>query len=272
MIRMWFMNFAKETVYLRISGLFYSLFYLALAILPLFDSPRIIGGKCLEQNRLTFYVHGDYFIWNNCIGLCWFSQSESGWNSFRGLYLFYVAELLTDQLFRPILGKTSTFQHFQPIDGAISEQWNYLIFLNSLCFIYFSYLLISSLKNNPKGYKLGIQLGLVISWSEDMRAILTGGQTKSHRWVQQDGQGSVYFLLGAGQKRMEIFAIFHFLGTTCLARYYSLAGLRTFFKNLSLGKCSASVSFISCIEFRTSFGLQFTRGKSFILSTAFQNF
>ncbi|MFT7203331.1 MAG: hypothetical protein ACI9UV_002732 [Algoriphagus sp.] len=61
-----------------------------------------------------------------------------------------------------------------------------LIFLNSLCFIYLLFL-ISQLNTIPKGYKRGIQFGLIIFLIGGYESYLMAGRT-SHTVGAVDGQ------------------------------------------------------------------------------------
>jgi len=106
--------------------LFYFFVFLALAILPLFDSRRIIGGKCLEQT-VKIYVSTTILFWT----IAWIMADIPNRKAVKFIswtvFILLSAELLLIS-YQAYLGKTSHFNISNPIDGAIFGTMGILIF------------------------------------------------------------------------------------------------------------------------------------------------
>ncbi len=102
----------------------------------------------------------------------------------RGIFLLLSAELILIS-YQAIQGKISHFNISNPVDGAIFGTMGILIFLNSLFFVYLLFL-ISRVKTLPKGYKVGVQLGLIIFLIGGYEGYLMAGRL-SHTVGAMDG-------------------------------------------------------------------------------------
>jgi hypothetical protein len=223
MIRNWCTELRRRNHLLADSGLFYFFIFLTLAILPLFDSRELLGVSVWNK-PLKFYISTTILFWTIAWIMADIPNRKAVKFISRTVFILLTAELLLIS-YQAYLGKISHFNISNPIDGAIFGTMGILIFLNSLCFIYLLFL-ISKLKTIPKGYKLGIQLGLVIFLIGGYEGYLMAGRL-SHTVGATDGQEG-YFLLGWAKVYGDL-RIFHFLGLHAL-QVLSLVGWY-FFKN-----------------------------------------
>jgi uncharacterized membrane protein (DUF485 family) len=223
MIQNWFLELRRRNRLLADSGLLYFFVFIGLAILPLFDSRELMGVSVWNK-PLKFFISTTILFWT--VGWIMADIHNRKAVSFisRGIFLILSAELVLIS-YQAIQGKISHFNISNPIDGAIFGTMGVLIFLNSLFFIYLLFL-ISKEKTLPKGYKLGIQLGLIIFLIGGYEGYLMAGRL-SHTVGATDGQEG-YFLLGWAKAYGDL-RIFHFLGLHAL-QVLSLAGWY-FFKN-----------------------------------------
>jgi hypothetical protein len=217
MIRTWYLELHRRNRLLALSGLVYLLIALVLAILPLFDSRELLGVS-IWNKPLKFFISTTILFWT--VGWIMADIQNKNAVSFisRGIFLLLSAELILIS-YQAIQGKISHFNISNPVDGAIFGTMGILIFLNSLLFVYLLFL-ISREKTLPKGYKLGVQLGLIIFLIGGYEGYLMAGRL-SHTVGAMDGQEG-YLLLGWAKAYGDL-RIFHFLGLHAL-QVLALAG------------------------------------------------
>ncbi len=219
----WFTELRRRNPLLADSGLFYLVVFVALAILPLFDSRELLGVSVWNK-PLKFYLSTTILFWTIAWIMADIPDRKAVKFISKTVFILLTAELVLIS-YQAYLGKTSHFNISNPIDGAIFGTMGMLIFLNSLCFIYLLFL-ISKLNTIPKGYKRGIQFGLIIFLIGGYEGYLMAGRL-SHTVGAVDGQDG-YFLLGWAKAYGDL-RIFHFLGLHAL-QVLSLVGWY-FFKN-----------------------------------------
>ncbi len=210
MIQNWFLELRRRNRLLADSGLFYFLVFLFLVIVSFFDSRELVGVSVWNK-PMKFFSSITILFWT--IG--WIMADLSKQKAVKILSRF-VFTLLTLELilisFQAFQGKMSHFNVSNPVDGAIFGLMGILIFMNSLCFVYLLFL-ISIEKNLPNGYKLGLQIGLVIFLIGGYEGYLMAGRL-SHTVGATDGQEG-YFFLGWAKAYGDL-RIFHFLGIHAL--------------------------------------------------------
>lgn len=217
MIRTWYLELYRRNRMLAFSGLVYLFITLVLAILPFFDSRELLGVS-IWNKPLKFFISTTVLFWT--VGWIMVDIQNKIAVSFisRGIFLLLSAELILIS-YQAIQGKISHFNISNPVDGAIFGTMGILIFLNSLFFVYLLFL-ISRVKTLPKGYKVGVQLGLIIFLIGGYEGYLMAGRL-SHTVGAMDGQEG-YLLLGWAKAYGDL-RIFHFLGLHAL-QVLALAG------------------------------------------------
>jgi hypothetical protein len=217
MIKNWFLELRRRNRLLADSGLLYLFVFVGLAILPIFDSRELLGVSVWNK-PLKFFISTTILLWT--IG--WIMIEIPNLKGVKFISRI-VLGLLTAELillsYQAIQGKLSHFNISSPTDGIIFGIMGILILLNSFCFIYLLFL-VSKVKTLPKGYKLGIQLGLIIFLIGGYEGYLMAGRL-SHTVGAADGQKG-YYLLGWAKEYGDL-RIFHFLGLHAL-QILTLAG------------------------------------------------
>lgn len=121
--------------------------------------------------------------------------------------------------YQAALAKQSHFNISSPIDGFIFGFMGFMIFLNSLFYIYL-FILFLQVKELPSGYKTGILFGLFIFLLGGYEGYLMAGRL-SHTVGAADGQEGIFFMGWA--KAYGDLRIFHFLAIHAL-QVLSLVG------------------------------------------------
>ncbi len=223
MIRNWYHELRRRNRLLADAGLIYLAIFLILAILPVFDT-RELFGVSIWNKPAKFFISITVLFWT----IAWIMEDLPQRKSVKfiswGIFLMLSLELILITL-QSIRGTGSHFNISSPIDGSIFGIMGILIFINSLFFIYLL-ILFSKVNHLPKGYQLGIQLGLILFLIGGYEGYLMAANL-SHTVGAPDGQEGIFFLGWA--KAYGDLRIFHFVGLHAL-QVFALAGWY-FFRN-----------------------------------------
>jgi hypothetical protein len=223
MIRKWFLELRRRNKLLADFGLVYLFLFLVLVILPLFDL-RELFGVSIWNKPAKFFLSTTILIWT--IG--WIMEDLPQRQAIKFISYGVLSMLSLELILITIQAIRGTGSHFNistPFNGIVFSLMGIFIFINSLFFIYLL-ILFTRIKTLPKGYKIGIQIGLVIFIIAGYEGYLMAANL-SHTVGAMDGQEGIYFLGWA--KTYGDLRIFHFLGLHAL-QVLTLVGW-LFFRN-----------------------------------------
>ena len=205
-----FLELRRRNRLLADSGLIILIGFLILCVLPIFDS-RELFGVSVWNKPAKFFISTTVLLWT----IAWIMEDLQQRKSVRKISLGVLAMLCIELILilgQSIRGQGSHFNISTPLNSSIFGIMGIVIFINSLFFILL-FILFTRTDNLPKGYKISIQIGLLIFLVAGYEGYLMAGRL-SHTVGAADGQAGLYFVAWA--KSYGDLRIFHFLGLHAL--------------------------------------------------------
>lgn len=208
------MNLIKE-IYRRspklgwFGAINFLLFFFLLCI-SFFDD-RILFGINVWVKPMKFAISIGVFAWT----MAWFLYELPQKSKVKRIEWIIILTLLIEQVIingQAARGEMSHFNISSVLNAVLFQIMGIAILINTIM-VFWVFLLFKIVNSLPKGYKLGIQIGMLIFIIASLEGYLMAAKL-GHTIGASDGQEGVYFLNWA--KAYGDLRIFHFLGLHAL--------------------------------------------------------
>lgn len=223
MLATWYFELERRNPLLAKAGAIGFVLAIALVFLSFFDQRQLLGVSVWNK-PIKFYISVSIYYWT----MGWLMENLNQPKKVSRISLF-IFLLLTGELviitFQAIRGEQSHYNISSYFDSALFQLMGIMIFLNSVVAAWVL-VLFNTVKTLPKGYLMGIQIGLIIFLIAGFEGFLMAGRL-GHTVGAPDGQEGIFFFGWA--KAYGDLRVFHFVGLHSI-QVLSLAGW-CFFKD-----------------------------------------
>jgi hypothetical protein len=206
MLTTWYYELERRNPLLAKAGAIGFLIAIGLVLGSLFDERELLGVSVWNK-PIKFFISVSLYYWT--IGWLMENLNQPKKVSRISLltFIFLTGELVIIT-FQAIRGELSHFNISNYFNAALFQLMGIMIFLNSVVAAWVLFL-FTRVKTLPKGYLLGIQLGLFIFLIAGFEGFFMAGRL-GHTVGASDGQEGLFFFGWA--KAYGDLRIFHFLG------------------------------------------------------------
>lgn len=223
MLATWYYELKRRNPLLAKAGAIGFVIAIGLVFLSFFNQHELLG-ESVWNKPIKFFISVSIYFWT----MGWLMENLNQPKKVSRISLFMFL-LLTGELviitFQAMRGVQSHYNISSYFDSALFQLMGIMIFLNSVVAAWVLFL-FTKVKTLPKGYLMGIQIGLIIFLIAGFEGFFMAGRL-GHTIGAPDGQEGIFFLGWA--KAYGDLRIFHFLGLHSI-QVLSLIGWY-FFKN-----------------------------------------
>lgn len=202
----WYYELERRNSLLAKAGVIGFVLAIGLVFLSFFDQRELLGVSVWNK-PIKFFISVSIYFWT----MGWLMEDLNQPKKVSRISLF-IFLLLTGELiiitFQAIRGELSHYNISSYFNAALFQLMGIMIFLNSVVAAWVLFL-FTKVKNIPKGYLMGIQIGLIIFLIAGFEGFLMAGRL-GHTIGASDGQEGIFFLGWA--KAYGDLRVFHFLG------------------------------------------------------------
>jgi len=202
----WYYELERRNPLLAQAGVIGFVLAIGLVFLSFFDQRELLGVSVWNK-PIKFFISVSIYFWT----MGWLMEDLNQPKKVSRISLF-IFLLLTGELiiitFQAIRGELSHYNISSYFNAALFQLMGIMIFLNSVVAAWVLFL-FTKVKNIPKGYLMGIQVGLIIFLIAGFEGFLMAGRL-GHTIGASDGQEGIFFLGWA--KAYGDLRVFHFLG------------------------------------------------------------
>jgi len=202
----WYYELKRRNPLLAKAGAIGFFLAIGLVFLSFFDQRELLGIGVWNK-PIKFFISVSIYFWT----MGWLMENLNQPKKVSRISVF-IFLLLTGELiiitFQAIRGELSHYNISSYFNGALFQLMGIMIFLNSVVAAWVLFL-FTKVKTIPKGYLIGIQIGLLIFLIAGFEGFLMAGRL-GHTVGAADGQEGLFFLGWA--KAYGDLRVFHFLG------------------------------------------------------------
>ena len=202
----WYYELERRNPLLAQAGVIGFVLAIGLVFLSFFDQRELLGVSVWNK-PIKFFISVSIYFWT----MGWLMEDLNQPKKVSRISLF-IFLLLAGELiiitFQAIRGELSHYNISSYFNSALFQLMGIMIFLNSVVAAWVLFL-FTKVKNIPKGYLMGIQVGLIIFLIAGFEGFLMAGRL-GHTIGASDGQEGIFFLGWA--KAYGDLRVFHFLG------------------------------------------------------------
>ena len=206
MLATWYFELERRNPLLAKAGAIGFALAIGLVFLSFFDQRQLLGVSVWNK-PIKFFISVSLYYWTIGWLMENLNQTKKVSRISLLIFLFLTGELVIIT-FQAIRGELSHYNISSYFNAALFQLMGIMIFLNSVVAAWVLFL-FTKVKTLPKGYLMGIKIGLIIFLIAGFEGFFMAGRL-GHTVGAADGQEGLFFLGWA--KAYGDLRVFHFLG------------------------------------------------------------